>query len=788
MDSSTRSGAANAPPSADGVVGSPPDDAVAPAWLDELRGERAHAWVADRNGSATRDYASSPAFERLVDDIQTVLDCPDRIPAVADRAGMLYNFWTDAAHPRGLWRRTSWESYAAGAPSRADRAPEPTQWETLLDLDALNAAGARPAALTCTGGAELVWGGAQVLTTGPRAGRRALVTLSPGGGDASLTVEYDLHSRSFISPADGGLVRPLSKGSMTWGDDAGEAAIVSADFGPDTLSGAGYPRQVRRLRRGQSLDEAEVLVTAGSGAVAAFTSRDPWGRTWLTTMPSFQHTHIWLLPDDAGCPSGAAAARAALEGRAHPGMVATPTGDVVPAGAIPLEVPENCLTGVGREWLTIQLRSPWEVGGSTHPAGTMLGANLADYLAGERRLEVLFTPTASSTLLSAAWTANHLVLTVLDDVADRLEVCTPPTHGQDVASEETGTAPDEWSHRWIDLTGASDLPGCPNGDETALRPGRALLSVSATPLCPADSDYLWISASGWTTPSTLTVARLMPSGELTGMAVVRQAPARFDARGITVTQHVATSADGTRVPYFQIGQPTSAPTPTLVHVYGAFGESLTPGYEPVTGKAWLERGGTYVVANTRGGGEYGPAWHLAGTGAGRRRVVEDLVAVLDSLVARGVAAPNTIALYGSSAGGLLAGEVLARYPERIGAAVLEVPLTDMRRYTHLSAGAAWTAEFGDPDDPEQWVWLREHSPLHLLEAGRDYPPVLLLSSAADDRVHPAHARSLAYRLDRLGQNVTYFETAAGGHSRAATHAQRAFVSALIHVFAHRHTA
>ncbi|SHE24993.1 prolyl oligopeptidase family serine peptidase [Actinomyces glycerinitolerans] len=779
-------GAASTPPPADGASESPPNDVVAPAWLYEAGGERATAWVDAHNERTRQEYASSPDFVRLANDLKSVLDCPDRIPAVADRAGMLYNFWTDADHPHGIWRRTSWESYAAGAPSRADRAPAPTSWETLLDLEALNAPGALPAELGCGSGEHLVWGGAHVLTTGPRAGRRALVCLSPGGGDASLTLEYDLDARRLIAPADGGFHRPTSKGTMTWGDDAGESVIVSADFGPGTVSRAGYPRQVRRLRRGQSLDEAEVLVTAGGDAVAAFASRDPWGRTWLTTMPSFQRTRIWLLPDDSDCPAGTGPARAALAGGAPAGTVTTPDGDTVPAGAIPLEVPEDSLAGVGRDWLTIQLRSPWEAGGVTHPAGTLLGAGLADFLAGRRRLEVLFAPSASSTLLSAAWTAGHLVLTVLDDVASRLEVCTPPSPepAGAGASPASGT---KWGHHWIDLTGAADRLGCPAVDDTELRPGRALLSVSAAALRPADTDYLWISASGWTTPSTLAVARLTPSGEITGMAVVRQAPARFDARGVRVSQHQATSADGTRVPYFQIGRPAPSSPPVLVHAYGAFGKSLVPGYEPVTGKAWLERGGTYVVVNTRGGGEYGPGWHLAGAGAGRRRVVEDLTAVLDSLVARGVTTPEDICLYGSSAGGLLTGEVLARCPERIGAAVLEAPLTDMRRYTQLSAGAAWTAEFGDPDDPEQWAWLREHSPLHLLQTGQAYPPVLLLASAADDRVHPAHARALAHRLEQLGQKVTYFETAAGGHGGGTTHAQQAFVSALTHDFARRHT-
>ncbi|WP_147681577.1 prolyl oligopeptidase family protein [Actinomyces ruminicola] len=586
---------------------SPPGDGVAPAWLYEAGGTRATAWAEAHNRQTRLEYSSSPDFVGLCADLKSVLDCPDRIPAVADRAGMLYNFWTDADHPRGLWRRTSWDSYAAGAPSRADRTPAPTQWEVLLDLDALNAPGARPPEIGYTGDADLVWGGAQVLTTGPYAGRRALVTLSPGGGDASLTLEYDLEARRFIAPADGGFHRPASKGTMTWGDDAGESVIVSADFGPGTVSRAGYPRQVRRLRRGQAPDQAEVLVTAGGDAVAAFATRDPWGRTWLTTMPSFQQTRIWLLPDEAGCPAGTGPARAALDGRARVGTVTTADGDVVPADAIRLEVPEDSLAGVGRDWLTIELRSPWDAGGVTHSAGTLLGAGLAGFLDGHRKAEVLFAPSASSTLLSAAWTAGHLVLTVLDDVAHRLEVCTPPGRGDGVSG--TGAAAGGWGHHWIDLTGAADLPTTHTTDGTELRPGRALLSVSATPLRPADTDYLWISASGWTTPSTLAVARLTASGELTGMTVVRQAPARFDARGIRVSQHVATSADGTRVPYFQIGRPTASSAPVLVHAYGAFGKSLTPGYEPVTGKAWLERGGTYVVVKARG---RLPGWRQAG--------------------------------------------------------------------------------------------------------------------------------------------------------------------------------
>ncbi|MDU0348342.1 prolyl oligopeptidase family serine peptidase, partial [Actinomyces sp. MRS3W] len=601
------------------------DALMPPAWLDDVTGEQARAWVTEHNARTEAAYAADPDFAALTADLEAILDSPDRIPPVADRAGMLYNFWTDADHPRGIWRRTSWESYAMGAP--AGRLATPTQWETLLDLDAASAQdGAEQ-------GQGLVWGGAQVLTTGPLAGRRALVTLSPGGGDVNVTREFDLDAKRFIPPDEGGFFRPASRGSMTWGDADGESVILTADFGEGSLSPAGYPRQVRRLRRGQRPQDAEVLVTCAPGELAAAASRDPWGRTWLTTIPSFHATRIWLLPDDAAPPAGAQAARRALASEQ----------ETVAPGAVRLDVPESASAGVGRGWVTIELREPWEAGGRSYAPGTLLAAPLEEYLAGGRDMRVLFTPSAATSLEGATWTRNHLVLQVLDDVVNRLEVCTPP-------SSPTG----EWGHHWIDLTGAADLPGGTAPESTELRPGRALLDVEVSALDASRTDYLWISASGWTTPSTLTVGRLTAAGEITGMSVLRQAPARYNATGVRVTQHVATSADGTRVPYFQVGRPRRdddgdcLPGPTLLYGYGAFGKALTPGYEPVVGKAWLERGGTYVVANTRGGGEYGPGWHLSAVGGGRHRVLEDFAAVARSLIDRGVTTPQQLAVHGSS--------------------------------------------------------------------------------------------------------------------------------------------
>ncbi|RAX19084.1 S9 family peptidase [Actinomyces sp. Z3] len=793
----------DAPPRADDSAPPEPTEAPelppVPAWLDEPTGERALAWAAARTDETMSAFTDDVDYLRLTQDLQEILDSPDRIPAVTEAADMVYNFWTDAAHPRGVWRRTTWASYAAGAPSRPPRPDDAsaTEWEVLLDLDAERRRRGR----------DLAWAGAQVLQTGPLAGRRALVSLSDGGTDATFTEEFDLDERRFLDATEGGFRKPLSKGTLTWGAD-GDTCLLSDDFGAGSLSPAGLPRQARRLRRGQAPRDAEVLITGAADAIVTRASCDAWGRTWLMSMGGLGDTRVWWLPDDAAVPAGQKAARRALAA----------DGANVPADAIRIEAPPSASIGVGAQWLTIQLREPWEVAGRRYEPGMLLGAPLSQWLHGERDgLEVLFAPTSSSFLSAATWTRHHMVLTVLDDVAGRLEVCTPPSRWESEAGEHAADRR-QWRHHWIDLTGAAHRPSEAEAaaapDPTELRPGRPLLEVTAQAVRQRDTDYLFISASGWTTPPTLTLARLTEVGEVTGMSVLRQAPARFDARGVRVSQHVAVSADGTRVPYFQIGRPRAgadagtgdggttsvpvasapavdspaqepSPGPTLLYGYGAFGTSQTPCYQPLTGKAWLERGGTYVVACTRGGGEYGPGWHLAGTARERHRVVEDFAAVARSLIDRGVTSAGQLVVHGASAGGLLVGEMLTCHPELIGGVIAEAPLLDLERYTRLLAGAMWRSEFGDPDDPDDWETMRPLSPFHALVPGREYPPLLLLTSTADDRVHPAHARAMAYRMRALGLAVSYVEQTEGGHAGTAISAQRAATSALIHTFARR---
>ncbi|MGW6229609.1 prolyl oligopeptidase family serine peptidase, partial [Cellulosimicrobium cellulans] len=317
-------------------------------------------------------------------------------------------------------------------------------------------------------------------------------------------------------------------------------------------------------------------------------------------------------------------------------------------------------------------------------------------------------------------------------------------------------------------------------------------TVAVGAVDPVDTDDLWLVTTDYLTPTTLSLLSL---GERPGDAgapeVVKSNPAFFDADGMTVAQHFATSDDGTRVPYFVVGRADlvagagdggTGTAPTLLYGYGGFEISLTPAYSGALGRAWLSRGGVYVVANIRGGGEYGPAWHQAALKANRHRAYEDFAAVARDLVARGITTHEHLGMEGRSNGGLLAGNMLTQYPELFGAVIVGVPLLDMRRYTQLLAGASWAAEYGDPDDPEQWEFIRTFSPYHLFDAEREYPPVLFTTSTKDDRVHPGHARKLAAKMLGEGKDVTYYENIEGGHGGAANNAQAAHMAAVHYRF------
>ncbi|KGM13178.1 prolyl oligopeptidase family serine peptidase [Cellulomonas bogoriensis] len=664
-------------------------------WLEDVDGQQALAWVAERNTEAT-DALGGPELEAMQAEILEVLDSADRIPMVTEAGGYLYNLWRDADHERGLWRRTTMAEY---------RTPDPT-WEVLLDLDALAAAE----------GVSWVWHGASVLRPDCT---RALVDLSPGGQDADVTREFDLTTRTWV---EDGFVRPEAKGGLGWIDR--DTVFVTTDTGPGTTTTSGYPRQARRWRRGTPLQDAPLVGEVAEDDLAVWVSHDRtpgFERDLLVRAVDFYHQEVNVLgPDDE---------------------------------LVPVPVPSSAEVGIKREWLLVELREPWTVQGHEHPSGALLAVRLEEFLAGGRDLQVLFTPTDASSLAGYTWTRNHLVLTVLEHVQHHAQVCTP--------------TPDGWVTRALDTVELGAPP---------------LATVSVAGVDADESDDLWVTSTGFTTPTTLSRVTLGADGTPDAVEHLKQAPAFFEADH-TVTQHMATSDDGTRVPYFLVTpNGVNGPVPTLLYGYGGFEISLTPTYAGGMGRAWLARGGAYAVANIRGGGEYGPRWHQAALKDKRHRAYEDFAAVARDLVERGVTTTDRLGIQGGSNGGLLMGAMLTLYPRLVGAVVCQVPLLDMRRYHRLLAGASWVAEYGDPEDPAQWEYIRTFSPYQLLREDEQYPPVLFTTSTRDDRVHPGHARKMAARMLQMGKDVLSYENIEGGHGGAATNAQAAHMAALAYRF------
>jgi prolyl oligopeptidase len=415
---------------------------------------------------------------------------------------------------------------------------------------------------------------------------------------------------------------------------------------------------------------------------------------------------------------------------------------------IKIETPEDAVAFTHRDLLLIELRSDWTIGEATYPAGTLLAADFEAFLKGERKFDVLFQPTDRKSLAGVSPTRSHIVVNELDNVKNRVYVLT----------RRDGA----W-HR-------EALAGTP-----------AIGTVSVAAVDPDESDDYFMTVSDYVTPSSLYYGALGkgPAEKL------KELPAFFKAEGLTISQHDVRSRDGTRIPYFQVarkGLVLDGKNPTLLYGYGGFEISMLPAYQATTGAAWLEKGGVYVVANIRGGGEFGPKWHQAALKANRPRAYEDFIAVAEDLVSRKVTAPRHLGIMGGSNGGLLMGNMLTMRPDLFGAVVCQVPLLDMKRYHKLLAGASWMAEYGNPDVPKEWDFIRSFSPYHNVKNDVKYPRVLFTTSTRDDRVHPAHARKMVAKMKAQGHDVLYYENVEGGHGGAADNAQMAFMSALAYTF------
>ena len=442
-------------------------------------------------------------------------------------------------------------------------------------------------------------------------------------------------------------------------------------------------------------------------------------RTWFTRAVDFYHRKVWLLQDGK---------------------------------RVPFDIPDDASFSFLRDSLLLRIRSDWQQGEQRYPAGSLLVADAAAWLRGERQVTPLFTPTATRSLSNYTTTRDAVIVNLIDNVSSRLEL---------------------WRKQGSRFV---------KGDIAAPGVAGALGTIGVGSLHDSEltedrhaNDYL-LSYSDFLTPDSLLLGHDGGKPEL-----LKARPALFDAAGMRTEQRFATSKDGTRIPYFIVwpkGATADGANPTLLYGYGGFEISLNPGYSPGIGRAWYERGGVRVVANIRGGGEYGPAWHRSAIKADKQRSYDDFAAVAEDLIKTKVTSPKHLGIMGGSNGGLLVGATFTQRPELFNAVVCAVPLLDMRRFHVLLAGASWMAEYGNPDDPAEWAFISKYSPYQNLKKDGKYPEVLFTTSTRDDRVHPGHARKMAALMMSQGHPMLYYENIEGGHGGAADNEQRAHLQAL----------
>ncbi|MET0980909.1 MAG: prolyl oligopeptidase family serine peptidase [Telluria sp.] len=667
-----------------------PDDPY--LWLEDVGGERPLSWVKEKSAVAERELGGA-AHEALRARLQAILDAKDRIPYVRQHGGYLYNFWRDARHERGIWRRTTLAQYRKDAPD----------WETVVDLDAL----AREEH------ENWVWAGVTWLE--PR-GERCLVSLSRGGGDADVVREFDLGQRAFVT---GGFALPESKSSVAWIDR--DTLFVATDFGPGSMTASGYPRLVKEWKRGTPLAAARPVFEAAPGDLSASAHKDMtpgFEREFVTRQIGFYSSELFL--------------------RRGSELVKVPKPDDATAWAV-------------RDQLLVELRSDWEVGGRTWPQGALLAIGFDRFMRGERDFEMLFAPTSTSSLDGVTVVRDAILLTVLDNVKNRIVEL----------RRGMGNDSDSWQRREVDT------------------PAIGTLGVSA--FDDIESNQYFLTVTDFLTPATLYLG----TAGVDTRVRLKAMPAWFDPAPYSVSQFQARSRDGTLVPYFVVMERKAkrdGRNPTVLYGYGGFEVSLKPAYSGMIGTGWLEQGGVYVLANIRGGGEFGPRWHQAALKEKRQKAFDDFLAVAKDLIRQKITSPRHLGIMGGSNGGLLVGAALTQRPDLFNAVVCQVPLLDMRRYHKLLAGASWMGEYGDPDIAAEWDYIGKYSPYQNVFRDKHYPRVLFTTSTRDDRVHPGHARKMAALMGDQGHDVLYWENVEGGHAGAANNTQQARMWALTYSF------
>jgi len=635
-------------------------------WLEEVEGDKALSWVRGQNARSLPKLTQDPRYAKLEEDALNIIRAKDRLTFGSYTNGFVSNFWQDTNHVRGIWRRADFTAWRLGSPA----------WETVLDIDKL----------AKDEGKNWVYQGNNPLDPHDIWNTRTLLDLSNGGKDADTKREWDVKTRSFV---EGGFELPEAKSGAVWVDK--DTLLVSTDWGPGSMTESGYAFIVKRLKRGQKLEDA----------VEIYRGTD----------------ETYYLETD--------------------GKVAK------------LDLPsKHSLQGLRAGQVYLTLQEDWTPRGAKKAiaAGSLVSAPLAALKAktGVIATTTIYAPGPREALQDVSLAKTGLYLTLSTNVKSAVRYYTQNAKGA-------------WSFKPVALP----ANGVASVVDAGIRQEEAFFSYN---------DFI-------TPPSILFAAK--PSDK---PVTVQAQAARFDASNLEVNQYEATSKDGTKIPYFVIakkGLVLDGTAPTLLYGYGGFEVSLLPNYSAMNGKLWNERGGVYVLANIRGGGEFGPAWHTAGLKGKRQVIYDDFIGVAEDLIARKITSPRRLGIQGGSNGGLLMGVMMTQRPELFQAVVCQVPLLDMLRYHKLLAGASWVDEYGDPDVPAERPWLEKFSPYQNLKKTSPFPEAFFLTSTKDDRVHPGHARKYAAKMESLGMPFLYYENIDGGHSAAANLVESAKQRALV---------
>ena len=667
-------------------------------YLEEVLGQAALSQVQSWNAATLARLTADPRFAKMEAEALEILQSKDKIPYVSYRNGQAHNFWQDATSVRGVWRRTSLESYLTDTPS----------WETVLDIDALSKAE----------GKNWVYKGNNCLAPDYEI---CMVNLSDGGKDAVVRREFNTKTKRFV---EGGFVTEESKGAAAWLDK--DTVIIGVDFGADengngTMTDSGYPMVAKLWKRGTPLTSA---VEIGRGErtdvgywAGAMSLSDGRREAIISRSKTFYDSEIfWVKIKDGAVDV----------------LVKFPVPDKSDLGA---EFKGQMLLSLNEDWRGFK-------------SGDLVSFAIDDFMKDGQIKDVhlVYSPDEKSSLNGYGVTKSKVLMSLSKDVKASAH-----------AFDWDGT---KWSSRLLDF------------------PANGAVNIGAT---NDKEDIAFISSESFLTPDTLWTYDTA-SGQ---KAKAKSLPNWFDAENMISEQHFSTSKDGTKVPYFVVRNKDTkmdGSNPTLLYGYGGFEISLNPSYSATRGKLWLERGGVYVLANIRGGGEYGPKWHQAGLKTQRQRIYDDFISVAEDLIAKGVTSPKHLGVEGGSNGGLLTGVMFTQRPDLFNAAIIAVPLLDMMRFHKLLAGASWMGEYGNPDDAIEGKFLRSISPYHNIDPQADYPEVFFITSTKDDRVHPAHARKTAKRMEDQGHDFLYYENIDGGHSAAANLKETAKRLALQHVY------